>query len=375
MSENFLLFTKQASGHYHFAFPEQVKTNNCAQFLTALKKNIKEDLRLLSIDFAQTKHLNDFGILLLLEIKKQAQEKSFEFKFENLTQEIDQVLKLVNFKELQPEMCTVPKALTPNLFVRQGDFFFKSIQDIKQLHEFIGELIFACFKLILRPDKLRYRELILNMQKVGVDALPIVALISFLLGLIIAFMSAVQLQQFGANIYVASLVSLAMVKELGPIMTAILIAGRSGSAFAAEIGSMKISEEIDALRTMGLDVNLFLVMPKLLASIMVVPILVLFSDLFGIAGGLLIGVSMLNLTVQGFIHQTIESLTLFDLLWSVFKSGIFALLIAWIGCFRGFQTEGGASGVGKSTTSAVVSGIFLIILVDSILAVILRYWG
>jgi phospholipid/cholesterol/gamma-HCH transport system permease protein len=202
-----------------------------------------------------------------------------------------------------------------------------------------------------------------------------VGLISFLLGLIMAFMSSVQLQQFGANIYVASLVSLSMVRELGPIMTAIIVAGRSGSAFAAEIGTMKISDEVDALFTMGFDPTRFLVAPKIVASIITVPILTLFSDLFAILGGLVVGVSMLDLTVNAYLAQTLKTLTVFDVFWGFLKAAVFALLIAGIGCLRGFQVRGGAAEVGQATTSAVVSSIFLIILADAVFAVILRYWG
>jgi phospholipid/cholesterol/gamma-HCH transport system permease protein len=202
-----------------------------------------------------------------------------------------------------------------------------------------------------------------------------VGLISFLLGLIMAFMSSVQLQQFGANIYVASLVGLAMVRELGPIMTAIIVAGRSGSAFAAEIGTMKISDEVDALFTMGFDPTRFLVIPKIVASVIVVPLLTLFSDLFAILGGLVVGVSMLDLTTNAYMAQTLKTLTLFDVFWGFLKAAVFALLIAGIGCLRGFQVKGGAAAVGQATTSAVVSSIFLIILADAVFAVILRYWG
>jgi phospholipid/cholesterol/gamma-HCH transport system permease protein len=190
-----------------------------------------------------------------------------------------------------------------------------------------------------------------------------------------AFMSSVQLQQFGANIYVASLVSLAMVRELGPIMTAIIVAGRSGSAFAAEIGTMKISDEVDALFTMGFDPTRFLVVPKIVASVITVPILTLFSDLFAIMGGLVVGVFMLDLTTNAYITQTLKTLTLFDVFWGFLKAAVFALLIAGVGCLRGFQVRGGAAEVGQATTSAVVSSIFLIILADSVFAVILRYWG
>jgi phospholipid/cholesterol/gamma-HCH transport system permease protein len=195
------------------------------------------------------------------------------------------------------------------------------------------------------------------MEKTGVNAVPIVALISFLLGLVISFMSSLQLQQFGANLYVAS-----------------LVAGRSGSAFAAEIGTMKISEEIDALFAMGFDPTLFLVIPRIVASVIVVPLLTIFSNIFAIAGGLVVGVFILDLTISSYITQTIKVLTLFEVMWGMSKSVVFALLISWVGCLRGFQTKGGADAVGNAATSAVVSGIFLIILFDSMFAVGRSYW-
>ena len=166
-----------------------------------------------------------------------------------------------------------------------------------------------------------------------------------------------------------------MTRELGPIMTAIIVAGRSGSAFAAEIGTMKVSEEVGALFTMGFDTTRFLALPKIIASVIVVPLLALFSDLFAILGGLVVGVFMLDLTANAYVAQTLKTLSLFDVYWGLLKSGVFAFLIAWIGCFRGFQVRGGAASVGEATTSAVVSGIFLIILFDAIFSVVLRYWG
>ncbi|MGQ9652489.1 MAG: MlaE family ABC transporter permease, partial [Thermodesulfobacteriota bacterium] len=213
----------------------------------------------------------------------------------------------------------------------------------------------------------------LYMERVGVDGFPIVALISFLLGLIMAFMSSLQLKQFGANVYVASLVGIAMVRELGPIMTAILVAGRSGSAFAAEIGTMEVNEEVDALIVMGFNPTSFLAVPKVLASLMVLPILTIFSDLFGIVGGLLVGVTGLDLTVYTYVQQTMKTMTIFDIVSGLVKSMAFAMLIAGIGCQRGFQVRGGAQAVGSATTSAVVSALFLIIVADSAFAIVLHY--
>jgi phospholipid/cholesterol/gamma-HCH transport system permease protein len=186
-------------------------------------------------------------------------------------------------------------------------------------------------------------------------------------------MSSLQLKQFGANIYVASLVGVAMVTELGPIMTAIIVAGRSGSAFAAEIGTMKVNEEVDALITMGFDPIRFLAIPKVLAAVGVVPLLTLYSDLFGIAGGLAVGVLGLDLTVNSYVQATMRVITVAAILKSLIKSVFFGALIAGIGCQRGFQVRGGAEEVGSATTSAVVAGIFLIVVTDSAFAILYSY--
>jgi phospholipid/cholesterol/gamma-HCH transport system permease protein len=247
------------------------------------------------------------------------------------------------------------------------------VEDIARSITFGGSLISEVVLSILRPSSVRWGDVLLYMKKVGVDGLPILGLISFLLGLIIAFMSSLQLKQFGANMYVASLVAIAMVRELGPIMTAILVAGRSGSAFAAEIGTMKVNEEVDALVTMGFDPVRFLAIPKVFASILVVPLLTFFSDLFGILGGMTVGVLGLDLTIHTYAQQTSWALEVFDVVSGVVKSMVFAVLIAGIGCQRGFQASGGAEAVGNATTSAVVAGLFLIIVADSTFAIILNY--
>jgi phospholipid/cholesterol/gamma-HCH transport system permease protein len=186
-------------------------------------------------------------------------------------------------------------------------------------------------------------------------------------------MSSLQLKQFGANIYVAQLVGVAMVTELGPIMTAIIVAGRSGSAFAAEIGTMKVNEEVDALVSMGFDPTRFLAIPKVLAAMLVVPVLTLYADFFGVAGGLVVGVLGLDLSVYTYVQETMKVISITDIVKSLIKSVVFAVLIAGIGCQRGFQVRGGAEAVGASTTSAVVAAIFLIIVMDSAFAILFTY--
>jgi len=328
----------------------------------------------LTVDLKKVTYLDDFGALVLVELKNLLADHKSRLTLKNADQKVKEILAILKFDAFGE-----PHALTrksrPNMFIRLGESVFGQAADLNFIFSFIGSVCLALIYVCLHPRSLRTDDTFSYMKNVGVDALPVVGLISFLLGLIMAFMSSVQLQQFGANIYVASLVSLAMVRELGPIMTAIIIAGRSGSAFAAEIGTMKISDEVDALFTMGFNPTRFLVVPKIVASVLTVPILTLFSNLFAILGGLVVGVFMLDLTANAYMAQTLKTLTLFDVFWGFIKAAVFALLIAGIGCLRGFQVRGGAAEVGRATTSAVVTSIFLIILADAVFAVILRYWG
>jgi phospholipid/cholesterol/gamma-HCH transport system permease protein len=202
------------------------------------------------------------------------------------------------------------------------------------------------------------------MVRIGVNSVPIVGIISFFVGLIIAMQAAYQLARFGATIYVADLVGVSVTRELGPLITAIIIAGRSGSAIAAEIGTMKVSEEIDALSTMALNPIGFLIVPRTLAMIVVVPCLTILSDFLGIAGGFVLAVFNLKLPFIAYFNQTATAILFKDFLTGLVKSFFFAIIIAQIGAYQGFSVQGGAEGVGKSTTASVVSSIFLIIVAD-----------
>jgi len=374
LSSRFYEISEKEKGEILILLKGKIDIKNSAHLLKELTPAIKGNaLSSLVIDLGEVDYLDDFGALVLLETKRLVAEQKRKFSIVNVKDNIKGILALVNFESHE---CFIPlkKHKQPNILVHLGESTIQNADDIRFLISFLGSVILSFIHVCLHPKDLRIDDTITYMKKTGVDALPIVALISFLLGLVMAFTSSLQLQQFGANIYVASLVSIAMVSELGPVMTAIVVAGRSGSAFAAEIGAMKISEEIDALFTMGFNTTIFLAVPRIIACIIVVPILTLFSDLFAISGGLLVGVFMLDLSTTSYINQTMETLTLFEVMWGLGKSFVFAVLIAWIGCLRGFQTRGGADSVGNAATSAVVSSIFLIILFDSIFAVIRSYW-
>lgn len=246
------------------------------------------------------------------------------------------------------------------------------LHDVQCVLGFFGQMVISFFGVLRAPRSANWKDLMPTMERTGADAVPIVLLINFLVGLVMAFQASVQLKQFGANIFVADLIGISMTRELGPLMTAIVICGRSGAAFAAELGSMKVNEEIDALRTMGFGPMRFLVLPRTLALMLVMPILTLLADLVGVLGGLVVGLSSLELTISVYFTETQKAVELWDVYSGLLKSVVFGLAIGLISCQQGLATTGGAEGVGRRTTSAVVTTLFTLILIDATFTVLLR---
>lgn len=226
-----------------------------------------------------------------------------------------------------------------------------------------------------RKPRSRWKDVFLVAEKIGLNAISIIALINFIIGLVLAYQSSIPAKRYGGEIFVADLLVLSIFRELGPLMTAIMVNGRTSSAFAAEIGTMEVNEEIDALTTMGLDPVRFLVVPKLIAAIVMIPILTVIGDLFGLIGGGVVMVLALGFPVVTYVNEMVSAATYLDLLGGLFKSIFFAIIIAGIGCLEGLRTKTGAAGVGESTTSAVVRGIILIIILDGIFGVVYFYLG
>jgi len=328
--------------------------------------------RRLAVDLAGVEYLDSAGALALIELENLANSLTIPFDLLNVSGTNHGLLGLIDREALQRPPLR-PESVRPAVVEKLGEVARSQYRDFLEVMSFVGDLVMAIAWSLAHPRSVRWEDVKFYMKRAGADGLPIVALISLLLGLIMAFMSSLQLKQFGANIYVANLVTLAMVRELGPIMTAILVAGRSGSAFAAEIGTMVVNDEVNALVTMGFDPVRFLAVPKVLAAMVVVPVLTVYADVFAILGGLIVGITGLDLTFFTYVQQTKASIRVFDFATSLIKAVVFAMLIAGIGCQRGFQVKGGAEGVGMSTTSAVVSAIFLIILADSAFAIMLHY--
>ncbi|HVN24227.1 MAG TPA: ABC transporter permease [Syntrophorhabdales bacterium] len=232
---------------------------------------------------------------------------------------------------------------------------------------FIGEVFFALVRLAAGKAQFRSSDLLLTLQECGAQALPIVSLVNLLVGLILAFIGAIQLRLFGAQIYVASLVGIGMTRALAAIVTGVIMAGRTGAAFAAQLGTMQVNEEIDALRTLGVSPIEFLVLPRMLALAIMMPLLSLYADLMGMLGGMIIGVTMLNLNLMEYYQKTCESVRLNDVCVGVFSAAVFGLLVALAGCLRGMQSGRSAAAVGEATTSAVVTSIVSIVVAMAVI--------
>jgi phospholipid/cholesterol/gamma-HCH transport system permease protein len=282
--------------------------------------------------------------------------------------------RLVELAEAVPEKkgARSETAKTP-FFERIGAITLGYGLSVSEFLGFIGELTLALGKFIRGKARYRREDLIEVIQECGSSAVGIVSLIAFLVGVILAFMGAVQLSQFGASIYVADLVGIGMVRDMGAMMAAIIMSGRTGAAFAAKLGTMKVTQEIDALTTMGISPLEFLVLPRVLALVMMMPLLCLYSDLVGILGGMFVGVGMLDLSASSYIRETISTLTLTNLFGGVIKATFYGLLIAIAGCLRGFQCGNSSSAVGDAATQAVVMSIVMVVVACGVFAVVFNF--
>ena len=262
-----------------------------------------------------------------------------------------------------------------SFFERVGNMTLGYGLSVGEFLTFLGDLTLACEKFFRGKARYRKVDLLEVIQECGPNAVGIVTLISFLVGVILAFMGAVQLSQFGASIYVADLVGIGMVRDMAAMMTAIIMSGRTGAAFAAKLGTMKVTQEIDALTTMGISPLEFLVLPRVLALVLMMPLLCVFADLVGILGGMFVGVAMLDLSAGSYMRETISTLTLVNLFGGIIKGTFYGVLIAIAGCLRGFQCGNSSSAVGDAATQAVVMAIVMIVVACGLFAVVFNFLG
>jgi phospholipid/cholesterol/gamma-HCH transport system permease protein len=264
---------------------------------------------------------------------------------------------------------SVPFDRSENFFTSVGDATIDVWRKARVFAHFIGECVLGVARLARRPRKFRWADFVEEMQLCGAMALPIVSLVSFLVGVTLAYTGAIVLRQYGGDIYVADLVGLSMVREMGALMTGVVLAGRTGAAFAATLGNMKANEEIDALETLGISAVDFLVLPRLLALGVMMPLLAIYANALGILGGMAVSMKVLSIPPTAYWVEMLTIVDLSDLLVGVIKAVVFGLIIGLAGCLRGIDAERSAAGVGRAATSAVVTAILLIIVADAVFAV------
>ena len=314
-------------------------------------------------DLSSVEEFDSAGVLLFIEY------------FERFTHEID--IEVVGYTSKQKEMYTLLKKDTHAIIEPKkvttleeiGKNTIEILYDIRDFITFIGHLFSALFVVLKHPKNLRIKEIVYHIHQSGFNALIIIGLTSFLVGMVISYQGAVQLAKFGADMFIVDTVAISITRELGPMITAIVIAGRSGSAYTAEIGAMKITEEIAAMRTMGFDPYAFLVLPRVIALMVALPLLIFFSDIIGILGGMTASKMQLGISFTQFMDRLYEVLEVKHYILGMIKGPIFAFIIAMVGCFRGFQVSDNTESIGLHTTASVVNSIFLVIAFDALFSV------
>jgi len=326
----------------------------------------------LTIDASEVDYCDASGIALFVKLQLLQETLGGAYTIEGLTPDLEKLYNLIDPEDFaKKDEQKVPRQSPIVLLGKQTIHVWEEMR----VHiVFTGQVTVGFIKALLHPTKIRWKEVLMTSEKFGANSLFIIALVNFLVGLVIAFQSAVPMKTYGAEIFVADLIVIAYFKELGPLMTAFVVNGRSGSAFAAELGTMKVNEELDALDTMGFDPVPFLVIPKVIASVLMLPLLTVFGNLFGLLGGLVVMLS-LGFTFTTFLNQITTAASYTILFAGLFKTLFFAIIIAGVGCLAGMRASRGPSAVGDAATTAVVTGIVLMILVDGIFGVIYYILG
>jgi phospholipid/cholesterol/gamma-HCH transport system permease protein len=263
----------------------------------------------------------------------------------------------------------------PGWMERLGRFTWNYGANARTALAFVGETASASVALLAHANRIRWRVLLYNLQVDGLNALPIIGLLSFLMGIVIAYQGSEQLKTFGANIFIVDLVGISLLREIAPLLTAILVAGRSGSAYTAQIGTMRVTEELDALRALGISPMSLLVIPRALALVIALPLLTVFADAVGVFGGMLIALSQLGITFTEFLNRFEYAIVLRHYVIGISKTPVFAAIIALVGCYQGFKVFGGVDSVGRHTTISVVQAIFLVIVTDAFFSILFSWWG
>ncbi len=321
------------------------------------------------VDGIGVEHLDTAGAWILQTLLQRLRDEGHAVELRGWSPQFRKFLELVS----KQRVVVPPPPFRYGMVGRIGRVIVDAGEQALALLGFIGESAVVFAGSIAHPARIRWRPILHNIGSAGVDALPIVGLLSFLMGIVIAYQAADQLRQYGANIFVVDLVGLSMLREFAPLMTAIIVAGRSGSAFAAQIGTMSVSEEIDAMRTIGIVPIELLVLPKIIALIIALPLLTFFADVMGVLGGMFMAHIQLGVGYGEFFGRFVKAVSLNAYMIGIGKAPAFAAIIAVIGCFQGFRTSGNADSVGNQTTRSVVDAIFLVIVTDALFSIFFSF--
>jgi phospholipid/cholesterol/gamma-HCH transport system permease protein len=353
-------------------FTGELRFRQCFRSWTEVQELARVPAARVDLDLSGVEHLDGAATALLLELRAELERAGMASDVLGARGPVLAMLELYGTHAPRPSIREPPRPI--GILDQIGRETMALFGESKGL-DFIGDVVVAGLQAWRRPRAVNWRDVPGLMERAGADGLPIVLTINFLVGLVTAFQAAIQLKQFGANIFVADLVGLSVTRELAPLMTAIIVAGRSGAAFSAELGTMRVSEEIDALRTLGLDPFHFLVFPRVLALTLVLPLLTILADLVGIAGGMVVAMLSLDLTANAYLIETQKAVGLWDVSSGCIKTAAFGVNVALIACQRGLSTRGGAEGVGRATTSAVVTSLFAIVVADAMFTVVFNVFG
>lgn len=341
--------------------------------LMSLKKSLSSinvSSGLSNLDGGAITSMDSAGALVLSQWLKSLSEEASPLKLDNFK---DEYLKLIKLVSLDEKWSSVQPVKRPNIFARVGIVTVHNILESVEFLSFIGEIAVTSMKLLAHPKRIPWRSVMSTVEVTGVNALPIIGLLSFLIGIVLTYQMGLQLRNYGANIYIVDFLGLSLLREFAPLMTAIIIAGRSGSAFTAQLGTMKIREEIDALRTMGLSPIELLIIPKGIGLFFVLPLLTVWASLFGLFGGMIMSKFMLDISYAEFLHRFYTAIPIRAYAAGMIKAPIFGLIIAAIGCYQGTKVTGSATSVGEKTTTSVVQAIFFIIVMDAVFSVIFKW--
>jgi len=363
---------RRGSGESVVALTGALDARSLAPIWPQAREAIRENgVAPLRVDAAGVTYCDGSGIAFLLDLLREASRQGSRITITNLAPRFAELLGQFTHASLDDEALPAP-APRLNFTEEFGRAVLKLGEDLRHQARYVRRLVLCLLYELRHPSVVRWKEVLEVAEQTGVNGLPVVTLIAFLMGVVLAYQSALPMRQYGAQIFVANLIGLSLLRELAPLMTSIVLAGRTGAAFAAELGTMKVDEEIDALTTMALDPLRFLVVPRLIATLAVTPLLTIYAGLVGLVGGGLV-MTTFDIPLVTYFKQIISVVSIGDFVGGLFKSAAFAFLVAAVGCLRGLETQGGPRAVGQAATRAVVSAIVLIVVFDGIFAVVFNF--